>query len=105
MVFLLLASEGFFALWTGGMGKGTHLLEVTILGLVVKHVEEGPVACSGGVHVGGQDDRRHHLRVGQRLQRLIAQVDGMLHWTLPVRVLVEDGCQDLGAVVPADRHT
>lgn len=41
----------------------------------------------------------HILRIRQRLHGLVPYVNGMLHRPLPVRVLVDDGGQDLRQMV------
>lgn len=61
----------------------------------MREVEEVCGRAAACVDPGQLDEGRHGVAVGQRLQGVVAQVDGMRHRLLPVRVLVAHRREDL----------
>lgn len=76
----------------------TYLRVVCIFALVRKVREEGARAAPC-VDLRQSQRGRRAGRIAQRLQRGVADVDGVLYGLLPVRVLVAHRREDLVAVV------
>lgn len=62
-----------------------YLRVVGQAGLIVKHVH---VASPSGMEFSAVHYRTHHQRVREGLNRLIPDVDGMLHWSFPIGIFV-----------------
>jgi len=77
-------------------------LIIPVLRLVIEH-EQVRVPAISRMEVRRVDHGRHDLGVGQGLQRPVSDVHRMLYRSVPVGVLVHDGRQYFGQMVPANK--